>query len=471
VEVVAGPKSNEEADVKRSRKWRVLVCLALLGVLGVGGYLILREREPEYGGKSVSYWFKKYYRASEQSDEKKAMKAFRKMGTSALPYLVKEALSTSKDTALRTNIYALLEKLPDSWHLPSFVSRDDIRDKAVAAITVIDPPADFILLFVKDALNSENSLRHRQAVRILSIVNTNAASLAPYFAKALHVECPDEELDSRWEALEALIRLGADASPALPDLIWMLSNTAVTNRLYTEVAVSLGKIGTNAVAALPALYSAFETETNWWKRATLATVVCQIGTGQTKPLEFLIAGLHEPYERRSGLSVGDELSLYLFANEGSRLNNRARFAAERLGMIGPDAHSVIPALVEAFNGTNMGVWQTAAIALHRFGAPGELFMPKLKERMKSNDADIQMYVAGVILKIDPSDNRAQSVLATLMTNGSKATVVDTAMFLLCLNAWPVTGEAKAILKEALKSGDAPGRERIAAALEWIENKK
>ena len=445
METFAKTEINEEAHVKLKRKWRVLMLVAVLGVVGVGVYFALREREPEYAGKPVSYWFRLIYGPAGLP----TADIMRKLGTNALPYLVKQALSTAKDTALRTNFYALLAKLPDSWHLPEFVSHDNLREMAVRCINEINPPAEVILPFVKDALNSENPLRRHKALQILSNVETNAAMLAPYFGKALHVKDHDKDLDSRAVAVSALCRLGTNAEPALPDLIWLLTTQGYIDVPIVDFAKCFGNLGTNAAAAVPKLRIAFVEVSNWVHRCEIAAALCRIDGGQTEALQFLIDGLKQPDElpKRTILRYGESV-LAIYEPEPEQ---RASYAAWQIGVIGQNARAAIPALVGVIDGTNYGLKTYAPYALFKVGAPRELYFNKVKAGLRSADEFGPMSAASLILWMDPYDAESREVMANLVRTHSR--LERAALRTLIELPGPLDDDIKEAVNRVLVSGD------------------
>jgi hypothetical protein len=453
--------------VKLARKWRVLMLLALVGVLSVGGYLIFREHLPEYKGKSVSYWFRQYCQPSDHGAPRGAYDAFYAMGTNALPYLVGQALSKSTDTALRTNFFALLERLPDSWDLPKFVSHDDFRRCALQLVDQIDPPAETALVLVKEALNSESPLRHHQALEILSNVKTNAAVLAPYFGRALRVDDRDAELESKSLALRALVALGGNAEPALQDLIWTLNTEVVSNENFLQVANCLGNIGAAARAAVPKLLTEFQSETNLERRCSLAGALFRVDSSQDEALESLIETLNASDDFTcfypGPVSWGRFNSLCLHES------HPASYAADQLAVIGPIAGAAIPALVEALNGTNVGIWRGAADALRKIGAPHELYLPKLEERLASESSGIQLVVSVILLDVDPSNFKAQSFLAAQIMSHSR--LEKAALALIYQKVVSATGDVKEALREVLKCEDEMSRIFARGALQKIEREE
>ena len=402
---------------RRSKIGFAVVVLALIG----GCWLLFGpSNEPKYEGRPVSFWFRQYCRkpsnGPDTEDLYRAREALQKMGTNALPYLVGEALSTNQDSAFKVNYYELLGKLPDSWGMPQFVSRDDIRSFAVNAIANIGFSAKNILPLLTKALQETNTLQYKQAISILRYVGTNdAETLVPYFAKALHDADPDVQFNSLW----VLYFLGPVAKAAVPDLIELLGSSQNTKNLHNTVAV-LGNIRGGAVTAIPYLKEMFDKETDWWLRSVIACSLCQIDRQQNEALKFLADSLKEKSVPKPSVPISPftypSLETHFYDGDPDHLS----FAAIQLGLIGSNALPAAPALIEALKETDAGnELPVIATALKNIGAPADLFLPILKKKLTSKDDWIRVGAAAKIIAIVPDDREAQSTLISLIRNHSK----------------------------------------------------
>ncbi len=236
------------------RKRLTLIALAALALVGGGWFFLLRSPLPTYEGKTVSYWFKEYYRPNDD-DEREVLEplhrldarvALDEMGTNALPYLVEIAFAPQQDTAFRTNFYDFLSLFPETFHAQKFVSWNRIRSQAVEAIQAIKPPTGAMLPLIQRELEETNSPNHYMAIVILGNLSGDADIRVPYLAKALH----DSDNYSKMKALSALDDLGGEAKAAIPDLMALLeskSRASVSSRVAAGV---LGQMGSNAAPAV-----------------------------------------------------------------------------------------------------------------------------------------------------------------------------------------------------------------------------
>ncbi len=368
-------------------RWR-FAASALAGVaLIVGAWLVFGyNRQPRYEGQPVSYWFRQYYLRyagpgqDTRHSRREITNALEHLGKQALPYLVGQALNPRQDTALRTNFYELLDKLPDSWHLPKLIDYDDIRDCAVGLIEEIEPKAEDLLPLLRDAANSTNTLLHYRALLIIRDMNHGEDQLVPICARALHYS----DDDSRVMALSYLAGRGHLTNAVVPDLLESLKEYTNSDDFYQLAASVLGGVGPGAAAAVPRLRELFEHETNWSIRATLAGSLYQIDTNQTAALAFLTNGLQQQGnpEEVTGPSPVNPSGYYPGHPDDS---SYASVAADELANIGTNARPAIPALLEALKSAKSSDLSQIADALTAVGAPADAFLPILREKLKSED--------------------------------------------------------------------------------------
>jgi HEAT repeat protein len=115
--------------------------------------------------------------------------------------------------------------------------------------------------------------------------------------------------------------------------------------------------------------------------------------------------------------------------------------------------------------TNLTLWQMAAEALRKSGAPKEICLPALKTKLDSNDEYVRENAAAEVLRSDPSDHDAHVAMMNLVRKS--ALLADYASEELG-RAGPAAREAVPVLKDALKSRNKRVREAAAWALKRIE---
>ncbi|MDB6067363.1 MAG: repeat-containing protein [Pedosphaera sp.] len=427
------------------RRW---IQLALVGlILGVG-FLVFRrhEDEPEYAGKPLSDWFRQYYRNASPSGSRsleplpnlEAGDAIKAIGTNALPYLVKEALSEERDTAMRTNFFLILRVIPRSWGLPGFVSRETIHLEAANAICQIKPPAGIILPQLEAALNGTNIQSHLMALYILGGIGENGGDALPYLVSALR----ETNGSLVGVAANSAGKLGTRARGVVPMLLTTLQAGKTGYLESSEVARVLGCIGPDAAPAIPRLkeLSVKARSTGLWP--WYAKALCQIDAGQTEALDSLVEVLRDKKAR---------------AAYASRIQS--------LGEIGPNARAAIPVLVECVGETDELVWPVAARALARIGAPKSMFVPQVEEKLKSDAESARVEAIMVLLEIDPENQALHSIVNERLRDKS-AYAIKTVEFLE--RAGPVAKWAAPLLRGKLSTRAGPLRKAIIAALRRIQ---
>ena len=194
----------------------------------------------------------------------------------------------------------LLNGLPRSWGLPTFVDPEIMSSEGAEALREIKPPANQLLPLLERHLKSTDRMERRRALYILGSTGDGAEQAVPWLCAAL--KSPD--VWERMLAVQSLGWIGPNARAAVPALIEVLKAPPNTNqppvRLGPQAAAALGGIGSAAAPALPLVQALFEQETNWNPRCSLAAALCHIDGDQTNALAFLTNGLatHEPASDR-----------------------------------------------------------------------------------------------------------------------------------------------------------------------------
>ena len=372
------------------KKWLLAACILLVAA---GGWFFFRQpAEPEYAGKPLSYWFKEYCRSGQRMSwdtlrHEEAGAALRQMGTNAVPYLLEQAFDTRRSSAGRKDLCRMLNRLPRSWGLPTFVDPEIMSSEGAEALKEIKPPAIQLLPVLEPRLESTDRLERHQALYILGSTGDGAEQAVPWLCAAL--KSPDV-----WErvlAVQSLGWIGPRARAAVPALIEAMQPPENTNRpplrLAQQAAVALGAIGNAAAPALPLMQELFARETNWNSRCSLAAALCRIDGRQTNALAFLASSLatHEPANDRW-------------------------IAAWELGKIGPNAKAAVPLLLAALDGTNDMLFSQVPGALKKMGVPTETFLPRMKKQLRSDNETTRVNAAARVLELDPTDHEALAVL-------------------------------------------------------------
>ena len=198
---------------------------------------MLSQREPVYQGESLTEWLQPQ---DSDSKEAQAQEAVRRIGTNAIPVLLKmmkaqdsqflafvsrltrgrfpprhESAWEKRQTALR-GFEILGKQAKSSVHgLTRIIDNDRYNVHALAALRQVNPSAAEITpALLRWATSSSSNLRS-DAVLMLSEFKCESSRAVPVLVKALQ----DPELSVRIHALVALERYGPLAKEALPVLL------------------------------------------------------------------------------------------------------------------------------------------------------------------------------------------------------------------------------------------------------------
>lgn len=299
------------------RKWRGALVL-VLALVAIGALLYAsRTTEPSFQGRALSQWLGDIENARDDHEAESAKNAVRQIGTNAIPSLL--GMMQAEDSKLKETLITLLARLHISRvritdasgkHLRALFGFQALGTQASSAIpelkTLMNNPK--IVHFTAGALvnispdgvkaatsglQSTNALVRRETAGVLGLLglvrfrtnasptqvgllHTQANIAVPPLIRALN----DSDELTRARAATSLGLLGQKAEIAVPALI---KNLQETNgwRIPASAAKGLGRFGTNAVAALPAL-KAIVTHQDWRVREAVAKAIQSIET-QAEP--------------------------------------------------------------------------------------------------------------------------------------------------------------------------------------------
>jgi hypothetical protein len=315
------------------------------------------NREPEYHGHTVSYWFKDYCRSCEwrKFDAGRladSQEALIKLGTNAVPYLLQQAFDTNQDSAALTNLIRFINSLPRSWPVYAPVSQETMRGTAPNLLYRIRPPADQVLPFLEQQFrltSSSNNFAHRQAIMVMGYI-------------------------------------GDGADRAVPLLVEALNDPDPLSQLFAQQ--SLEEIAPQAGAAVPVLEQKLASEPNPSRRLWTAAVLFRI-------------------EKRP-----EDLQVLTDSLDASRPSPERDAAAFQIRRIGPDARAAGPALIAALPTNDANLDQTIIRALQLIGVPTGDYLARLKAQLKSDDPQERIQAARTVTCAVPNDPDALAILAT-----------------------------------------------------------
>ena len=222
-------------DVKRRRIILLVGCVVTVILMIVAKWP--REREPGYGGKQLSEWLTVIAKTnSSDLDGVEAKDAVRRIGTNALPCLVKWVGYEQPAWKRR-----LLDKYT-RWPEPFF-------NNSIA----------------QWLMGSKGEMLAGDATLGFAVIGPGAARAVPELTQLMR------STNSARASLHATIALARLGSTGFPALEAVLTNRAVPTQLRIQAIQNIFWMGTNASSALPALVGAFEDPDVWVRR--LATNV------------------------------------------------------------------------------------------------------------------------------------------------------------------------------------------------------
>jgi hypothetical protein len=226
---------------------RVYIALAVVLVILAGGsaWLGLREREPVYQGKRLSFWLESLNNGGPTgNDSSAAQQAIRHIGTNALPILI--AKLRAQDTPLRQFVVTLVNRqklIP--LHLKSADERRwevELGYMTLGSLSSVQVPS------LCSILTNDPSPRARaDAASVLGFIGPEARLAAP----ALFRATKDTNEIVRSDAFLSLGLIRPDPQLAIPVLVAGLEDSSLGAQL--QAGSALGSYGPAAQAAVPAL--------------------------------------------------------------------------------------------------------------------------------------------------------------------------------------------------------------------------
>jgi HEAT repeats len=425
----------------RRRRTGLIVIIAVVLVLLVWERWE-RAREPQYAGRTVSQWFRRYYESSSQdhfdrADYEEASEALKKLGANAVPYLLKQAFDIRADTRFRKVFYGLVRTLPQSWGLPFFVSNQTITTTAAQAICEIKPPAELLLPELEKHLKSNALYERYQAILLLGGLGEGGERGVPY----LIAELKGTNSWGQMLAIQSLRFQGLKAKEAVPTLIELLGEQPVGSSGYLRFATTLGHMGSNGAPALPFLEPVFHSTTNWETKWVLAGAISRISPDKTDELNFLINAVNN-----------------------DPVPQHRSYAVESLIEIGTNSPAVVPALAELVRDPQNEISLRAFYGLKKLGAAKELYVPQFEKALQSTNEKVIADVASQVLWVDP-DNRAG--LQAMMEFIKRRSVYEGFAIQRLGEIGPAAKEAAPLLREVIATHDKHLREPARKALKRI----
>ncbi len=305
-------------------------------------------------------------------------------------------------------VYQIDPKPENAMAIAEYLEDKDHRLHAAEALKFLRPTAKAVaieLLLASDSPDDE--FRLAAAVALWRIEKNPAALKA--VVRSLHSADPKMRAKA---AADLGADFGADAKPALPDLVKRLFDSRASVRSVS--AEALGRVGPAALDAVPALLTLLEGD----EPAFVYSAACEaLGRIQPADKDAVTAALKQKLEHPAPLvRAHAALALVLMGDKsgepeavrglGYRTHHVRITAAEAVWRLNKDGR-VVPLLVRALEESNLSGTESenerymAARALGRIGADAKPAVPELLKLIDARDPDLATTARTALRLIDP----------------------------------------------------------------------
>ncbi|MDB6023025.1 MAG: repeat-containing protein [Pedosphaera sp.] len=323
-----------------SKKFRVVLVVLLVAVLGGFAWVVLQPREPVYHGQPLSFWLDEGRQGDWHGVE--AAAAIRAMGSNALPRLME--MVQARDSGLRRAMLKFSAK--QKWVPIPVREQQDIQTEAYYGFTVLGPVARPAVPALIHLLEDEDRQVQGLAAVCLGRIGPEARDAVPGLIKYLNSALKRNTGNKRdcYElegAAFALGEIGAAAEPAIPQLTALstLTNTIGDARCYAKAA--LIKIKGNPQLLLTDVIKDASDPSYWTEKGI---VIFLLGTNAEAGIPFLLMALQ--------------------ATNNSVFKPRA---LQLLGRIHAQPEICLPVIIPLLQSTNVSVCENAVYCIREFG--------------------------------------------------------------------------------------------------------
>jgi HEAT repeat protein len=223
------------------KRFRILLVVLLVAVLGGLAWQVLRPREPVYEGKTLSAWLADSHHMAEAQE---AREAVHKMGTNTFPTLLRMLRKRDSDLKLR------LVRFARKQHFITirFISASKPNEEAVAAFRILGAEGKGAVPGLIEIYDQHLSPKSQmETANALAWIGPAAQSAVPSLLR----ETNNTNNQVRANALRALGLIHAAPNRVVPVLIKALSEH--DHDVRSLAAQSLGYYQAEAKCGVPAL--------------------------------------------------------------------------------------------------------------------------------------------------------------------------------------------------------------------------
>jgi HEAT repeat protein len=368
-----------------------LVIFTVIAVLGIAIGLWLLGPAGDtfvYEGKSVEDWSLQLFGAPSQKDRDEAAAAFKRMGSQAVPGLVRQL--RSKDPFFRKQAWAIKSRLPAG-----------LRRRILGGVKPL-----------------EAALLRAAAARSLGAIGPDAKPALPVLTHALR----DKEAQVSLDAATALAHLGP---ASVPELINALNDKGAPPSVRHMAAYALGEIGPGSEPAIPALTQSLSDD-NEYVRSSATYALRKIGEPARRAiLDIISNGRGTARQAAAKALMGfnppfQEAIPLLLATMTDDLPGARAQAIETLVSIRAFDARVITNLTVALKDPSPEVRLAAVKALSEAGWKAQAAIPPLIDCLKDESALIRIWAARALGNIGTPAKSAVPILAGLTEEKNEA---------------------------------------------------
>jgi hypothetical protein len=235
----------------KTKRYHMLLVVLLVAVVGGLAWEVVRQREPMYQGKPLSYWLDGYSQPPLTNvTPTQADAAVRQLGTNSFPELFRRL--QQRDSGFKIMIMRLLEK--QSVIKIPFAPRN-ANYTAVTGFKALGPQASNAVPRLIEIFDSDPHLFPQQAIpAILGDIGPSAQQAIPALLRGM----THTNSFVRYNAIFAIGRIHPEPKVVVPALITRLNDPDILVR--AQAARALGAFGKDAQPAVPVLLELWRRE-------------------------------------------------------------------------------------------------------------------------------------------------------------------------------------------------------------------